>query len=116
MPDLHLRQSWFIGVLANRLLNVSVRSRKFERSWKFSSNYVALDVEQVFEMMCVLVIDDCQMMALMRVLALLLRIPGKLFLITSGTFRTFLVFFGVKGKLIINFFFSLCSLMGIYIS
>ena len=67
-------------------------------------------------MMCVLVIDDCEMMTLMRVLALLLGIPGKLFLITFGTFRTFLVFFGVKGKLIIKFFFSLCFLMGIYIS
>ena len=59
-------------------------------------------------MMFVLVIADCELMTLMRVLALLLGVLGKLFLITSAAFRTFLVFFGVRGKLIINFFFDLC--------
>ena len=35
-------------------------------------------------------------MTLMRVPALLLSVPGKLFLISSGAFQIFLVFFGVK--------------------
>ena len=47
-------------------------------------------------MICVLVIGDCVMMTLMRVPALLLSAPGKLFLISSGAFQIFLVFFGVK--------------------
>ena len=50
-------------------------------------------------------VGDCELMTLMRVLALLLGVLGKLFLIAFAAFRTFSVFFGVKGKLIINLFF-----------
>ena len=59
--------------------------------------------------MFVLVIGDYELMILMRVLVLLLGVLGKLFF-TSAAFWTFLVFFGVKGKLIINFSFCLCFL------
>ena len=60
--------------------------------------------------MFVLDIGDCEWMTLMRVLALLLGVLSKLFLITSTAFQTFLVFFGVTGKLITSFFFCLCFL------